>query len=206
MEEENNLETEEKTTFKSFIEMVIYMAIIIVSVVFIRYIFVSPFAVEGSSMEPGLHTGELIVVNKIGYANWFGIKFGEPERGDVVVVHPPNDPKKYYIKRVIALPEETIYFHNGEIIIENEEYPDGIRLNEDYLSEDNNKTSPPNGLRNTKVTLSERNYYLLGDNRKASSDSRSFGPIHKQNIVGKTEAIIYPVTDIRGIEDYEYSI
>ena len=73
------------------------MAIIIVGVILIRYLFISPFAVEGSSMEPTLHSNELIIVNKIGYANWFGLKFGEPERGDIVVVHPPNDPKKYYI-------------------------------------------------------------------------------------------------------------
>ena len=107
-------------------------------------------------------------------------------------------------QRCLIVPRVSLL--KNDIIIENVEYPDGITLDESYLSEKNIRTSPPNGLKNTKITLSERNYYILGDNRRASSDSRTFGPIHIQNIVGKTEAIIYPINMLRGIEEPEYDL
>ncbi len=196
---------EKSSTLNAFLETLLYMVAVFVIVVIIRYVFVSPFAVEGSSMEPNLHTGELILVNKIGYATVFGYEIGAPQRGDVVIINPPDDPKKFYVKRVIALPNETIEFHNGAVIIYNEDYLSGVTLAEDYLSDFNKNTKPPGGLRNKKIEIPARQYYVLGDNRNESRDSRSFGPVHEKNVVGKTEAVIFPVKDFRGVSDADYS-
>lgn len=190
----------------ALLEIIIYVVVILVSVVVIRYFFIAPFSVDGSSMEPNLHHNELIIINKIGYSEWFGFKFGQPKRGDIVVVIPPNDTSKFYVKRIVALPNENIEFVSGEIVIHNEEYPNGSRLSEKYLSDDNSSTNPPGGYRNKTVNLSEREYYILGDNRSHSHDSRKFGPINQANIVGKVWVVVWPFPHLRVLEDYIYSL
>lgn len=190
--------------WKSLGEMIIYMIVIFFAVVIIRYVFISPFAVDGSSMEPNLHNGELIIVNKIGYGSIFGKEIGEPKRGDIVVIIPPNAPTKHFVKRIIGLPGESLEFVNGDIIVYNEEHPSGVKLDESYLSSD--ISSIYFGEGNKKIDIPERNYFVMGDNRSHSQDSRSFGPVNRQNIVGKTEAIIYPLNTIRVVHDPDYTI
>lgn len=197
---------ERKTGFwKSVGEMIVYMIVIFVAVVIIRYVFISPFAVDGASMDPNLHSGELIIVNKIGYGNIFGYTIGEPERGDIVVIIPPNSPTKHYVKRVIGLPGETLEFIDGDVIIYNQENPSGIKLNEDYLPNDL-KTIYFGEEGNKKIIIPERNYFVMGDNRNHSQDSRSFGIVNRQNVVGKTEAILYPLNKVRIIHDPLYAL
>jgi len=188
----------------AFFEIVIYIVSVLISVVIIRYFFIAPFSVEGSSMEPNLHDAELIIINKIGYLEFLDFKVGEPERGDIVVIIPPNDTSKFYVKRIIGLPNDTLDFTNGEIVVKNNEYPNGVRLDEKYLSEDNNYTSPPGSYRNKTVTLGDREYYTLGDNRNASRDSRSFGPVNRANIIGKVWFVGFPLDKFRVVSHNEY--
>jgi len=190
----------------AILETVIYIVAILVSVVVIRHFFIAPFSVDGASMNPNLSHGELIIVNKIGYSELFGYKFGEPERGDIVVIIPPNDTSKFYVKRLIGLPNEKIEFTNGEVIVHNDSYPQGVRLDEDYLSYNNRYTNPPGGYRNKTISLHERDYYVLGDNRAHSHDSRAFGAINKSSIVGKVWFIAWPFEKIHIVKHYIYSL
>jgi len=200
--------TEEKDSlWAAFIEVVIYIVVILTLVVVIRYFFISPFSVDGQSMEPNLHHEELIIVNKIGYQQFLDYKVGEPERGDIIVLIPPQNTSKFYVKRIIGLPSEKVEFVNGEVIIKNEEYPQGVRLNEEYLKkQDNHHTNPPGGFRNRSISLGDREYYVLGDNRSHSSDSRSFGAVNRANIVGKVWLVAWPFEKFRIIEHYLYSL
>ena len=191
---------------QAIIEIVIYIVIILTSVVLIRYFLIAPFSVDGSSMEPNLHNSELIIINKIGYSNFFGHQIGEPERGDIVVIIPPNDTSKFYVKRIIGLPNEKVEFTNGEVIIRNDNFEQGLRLEEEYLSDDNQYTNPPGGYRNKVVTLGKRDYYVLGDNRSHSHDSRSFGAVNRSNIIGKVWFVAYPFEDFRTIHHYNYNL
>ena len=204
--EQKKTHIHKKSSFwKSLWEMIVYMVVIFVAVVFIRYVFLSPFAVDGASMDPNLHNGELIIVNKIGYGKIFGYTIGEPKRGDIVVIIPPNAPTKHYVKRIIGLPGEKLEFVDGDIIIYNEENPSGIKLDESYLPADV-ETIYFGQEKNKAVQLDERNYFVMGDNRNHSQDSRSFGEVNRQNIVGKTEAILYPLNAIKIIHDPLYAI
>lgn len=155
---------------------------------------VQPFDVEGPSMQPGLHTGEKVVVNLLAY------DFGSPHRGDVIVFHPPtsSDPNLYYVKRVIAIPGDTINVTPDGV------YVNGDRLTEPYISQTNAFGPVAEG---TPVVvppqkLGPNEYWVMGDNRDNSVDSRYFGPISRSSIIGKAEAVIWPVNTIEWLHDY----
>lgn len=131
------------------------------------------FRIEGYSMEPNLHQGQYLIVNKAVY--WLH----PPERGDIVVFAFPRAPDRDFIKRVIGLPGETIEIRNGSV------YIDGVLLDEPYLSEPTHGTVPPR-------TLAPGEYFVLGDNRDNSSDSRSWGPLPQDKIVGKAWLSYWP--------------
>jgi len=156
-------------------------AIIIAVVAFtIRYFLVEPFIVQGSSMESNFHNLDYLLVEKISD----NLHNGYP-RGSVVIFHPPGLPHQNYIKRIIGLPNEQIFIRNNQIIIQNQENPKGFALPENYLS-------PGTITEGTiKVKLGPDEYYVFGDNRANSKDSRSFGPIKKSEIIGKAWATIY---------------
>jgi len=140
-----------------------------------------PFLVSGPSMEPNFYDKEYLIVEEISY------HFRGPERGEVVVFHPPHNPRDWLIKRVIGLPGERIVIRNGEIYIYNEKNRDGRKLEESYLFP---------GLRTggeIDVTLKDNEYYLLGDNRNVSFDSRVFGPVEKKMIIGKVWIRAWPI-------------
>jgi len=141
----------------------------------VRYFLIQPFYVKGASMEPNFHDHEYLIIDELSY------RFTPPERGQVIVFRYPRNPQEYFIKRVIGLPGESIQIKDGQINIFNEENPTGLVLNEEYLPEDlttfNNSEE--------KITIGSDEYYVLGDNRNASKDSRSFGPVHKSFITGK---------------------
>ena len=150
--------------------VVISLAIIIP----VRYFLIKPFYVKGASMEPNLHDYEYLIIDEISY------RFQEPKRGEIVVIKYPFSPNQHFIKRVVGLPGEKIHVTAGKVYIFNQDYPDGIELEENYLSPD--VTTPGE----VEVELSENEYYFLGDNRSASLDSRAFGPLTKDSIVGRT--------------------
>ena len=131
----------------------------------IRYFLIQPFYVKGESMEPNFHSKEYLIIDELSY------RFNAPERGQVVVFRYPKNPQEYFIKRVIALPGESIQIRDGEVNIFNEENPEGWKLPEEYISEDVRTFSNGNEL----ITVKPDEYFVLGDNRAFSKDSRSFG-------------------------------
>jgi len=108
-------------------------------------------------------------------------RFKTPQRGDIVVFRYPLDPQEFFIKRLIGLPGESVQVKGGSVIIYNEQNPEGVAVDEAYLPKDL-KTY---GLTEDKVTLGDNQYFVFGDNRGSSKDSRSFGPVDKSFLIGK---------------------
>jgi signal peptidase I len=143
-------------------------------IVFFRAFIFQNFVVEGSSMYPTLMQGDRLIVSRLSYI------FGEPDRGDIIVFQYPFDPQRDFVKRIIGLPGETVAIQNGQVFINGQPLPD-----EPYVSNHSNDNYGP-------VTLSEEEYFVLGDNRTGSSDSRSWGPLQAHFIIGKAWFIYYP--------------
>ncbi|MBI4812775.1 signal peptidase I [Candidatus Falkowbacteria bacterium] len=159
------------------IKIVVVSALIVVP---IRYFVVQPFFVKGASMEPGFDDGHYLIINEISY------RLEAPERGDVIVFRYPLDPSQYYIKRIIGLPGETVEIVGGGVIIYNQRHPAGMVLVEDYLVAGQKTTG------DFRVTLRGDEYFVLGDNREASSDSRRWGPLDKDYIIGRVWVRAWP--------------
>lgn len=167
-------------SFLSFIWSTLKLVVIALAITLpIRYFVIQPFFVLGASMEPTFHNGDYLIINEISYF------VGQPSRGDVIVFRYPYNTKEYYIKRVIGLPGETIEIHSDRITIKNNEHPEGFALREAYL--------PPEITGGDIVkTLGPDEYFVLGDNREASSDSRSWGPLKREFITGKVWIRAFP--------------
>jgi len=164
----------------------------------IRVFLFQPFFVQGASMEPNFKDGDYLIINELGYKktnvgfdslNLFTVSpFKDLQRDDVVVFKYPKNPKQYFIKRVIGLPGEQIKISEGKITIFNKQNPDGIVLDEKlYLSGDVVTSSEQ--IR----TLKDDEYFVLGDNRQFSHDSRAWGPVSKSHIVGKVLLRAWPL-------------
>lgn len=166
-------------TFSCDIIKVAAIALILAGLV--RYFLVQPFFVEGASMEPNFENGEYLLIDEISYY------FKPAERGEVIVFHYPLDTSKYYIKRVVGLPGETVEIINGKIAIYNDSNPDGFFIDENYLSREGITAG------NIKKKLAHSEYFVLGDNRLASSDSRQWGALPKSDIVGRVWVRAWPV-------------
>lgn len=158
--------------------------IIIAFVVMIafRYFVAEPFIVSGNSMVPNFQNREYLVINKLSY------RLGEPERGDVIVFRYPKDTSQYFIKRILGLPGEKVKVENGRVIVYNNEHPQGVVVEEPYLPNQNVTFGPSDAL-----TLGSDEFYVLGDNRLASSDSRVWGVLPKKDIVGLAWLRVFPV-------------
>ncbi|OGE13270.1 signal peptidase I [Candidatus Curtissbacteria bacterium RIFCSPLOWO2_12_FULL_38_9] len=166
MDNKNNL----ITTLKEIIQT----AFISFGIFLFVYIFlVQPHRVQGISMQPNFESGELLLTEKISY------HFSKPNLNDVIVFQAPIGNKADFIKRIIALPGDTIKLEDGKVIV------NGSEVEENYI---NSKT---NG--NTAVLLGKDEYFVLGDNRSSSSDSRTFGPIKRSSIKGKVWLIYWPL-------------
>lgn len=132
-------------------------------------------------MQPTFETGQYLIIDQISY------QFEEPKRGDVIVFHYPNDPDKFFIKRIIGLPNETVVIEDGKVIIKNASHPDGVVLSETYLSGQSRDRN-----NNTVVQLGPDEYFVLGDNRGASLDSRVWGPLSEDFITGRVVLRLLP--------------
>lgn len=150
---------------------------------------VQPYRIDGPSMEPGLHTNEYVLVNLLAY------RFGSPQRGDVIVFHPPIDPSEQYIKRVIGIPGDTVTITATEVFVDN------VELKEPYVY-----PLAPGEFGSTtilsQVKIPAGEYFVLGDHRDNSTDSRVFGPVKAQNIIGKAEFVLWPINTIHVIDTY----
>ena len=152
--------------------------IVIISFVIIapiRYFLIQPFYVKGASMEPNFYDHEYLIVDEISY------RFNDPKRGEIIVFRYPKNPQEFFIKRIIAFPGERVQVKDGGVIVYNDEDPDGTTLEETYL-ENNVKTY---SLSEDIISLGPSEYFVLGDNRNASKDSRSFGPVDRSFVIGK---------------------
>jgi len=165
-EEENALARSAKKFGLFIFEAVKVILISLAIILPIRYFLVQPFIVKGASMEPNFHDREYLIINEIEY------RLNDPERGEVVILKDPLNPAIYFIKRVIALPGETIEIKKGHIYINEQE------LSETYIEDFGTETFDA-------VKLKDEEYYVMGDNRTNSFDSRRFGPVSRQSIIGK---------------------
>ncbi len=163
-----------------------FVLIILLIVIPVRVYVAQPFIVNGASMDPTFEHGEYLIVDQISY------RFNEPDRGDVVVFKYPNDQRQYFIKRIIGLPGETIKITNSSIVIYNDENPEGKELDEPYLKNRSVRYSV-NGL---ETTLGSSEYFVLGDNRMESSDSRSWGSLKRNLIIGRPLMRLLPPSSI----------
>lgn len=150
----------------------------------IRTYIASPFIVSGPSMDTTFANGNYLIVDRLSY------RFEEPERGDIVVFRFPLDPSRYHIKRVIGLPGETIRVNASGVYVVNAEHPDGYKLDESYIS----SNSMP--VEDERV-LGPTEYYVLGDNRDQSLDSRRTGAVDRKFITGRAFLRLFPFTDIQ---------
>jgi len=171
-----------KSEGNSFWELARFALLAIAIVIPIRMFIAQPFIVSGSSMVPTFTNGEYLIVDELSY------KLGEPERGDVVIFRYPNDQKKFFIKRIIGLPNEIVEIDGSTITITNEETEEKIKLNEPYV-----KNISENNIR---FELRDDEYYVMGDNRTASSDSRYWGAVPKKLLIGKAFLRLLPISKI----------
>ncbi len=169
-----------KTKRQEFFELLRFAFIAFIIVIPIRMFVAQPFIVNGESMHPTLANGDYLIIDEISYRN------SNPERGDVIVFRFPSDDKRFLIKRVVGLPGETLNLQGSTITIKK----DGteIVLDEPYLT----KKYSTYG----EWTLSDDEYFVMGDNRNASSDSRSWGVLTEDRIIGKTFLRLFPLSGI----------
>ncbi len=158
----------------------------------VRYFLIQPFYVKGASMEPTYLDHEYLIIDEISY------RWRDPVRGEVVVFRPPNNQKQYYIKRVIGIPGDRVKVTGGRVYLYNEANPSGEKLDEPYLGVSTNGVSGEGGVVQTygevDVVLKDNQFFVLGDHREASLDSRVFGPIDRRTIVGRTWLRGWPVS------------
>lgn len=161
-------------------EIVRFSIIAILIVIPIRMFIAQPFIVSGASMDDTFHSGQYLIVDQVSYY------FNDPTRGDVIVFRYPRDPAKFFIKRIIGLPGETVSIKDSVVTIYNDEYPKGFTLDEPYIKSMTNPATPL-----TEV-LGDREYFVMGDNRDHSSDSREWGILQKERIVGRAFVRLFP--------------
>jgi signal peptidase I len=171
--EETRDEADRRSSFKAILREVVETAIMTLVIFLLVRAGFQNFRIEGQSMETNLHDGEFLIVNKLLYY------IHPPQRGDVVVFHSPQNPRKDFIKRVVGLPGEEVELIDGEV------YVDGVRLYETYISNQGGRSWGPE-------VIGEFEYFVLGDNRDNSSDSRSWGMLDGNAIIGKAWVSYWP--------------
>jgi signal peptidase I len=153
---------------------IVQIAVLALAIILpVRYFLIQPFIVKGASMEPNFYDNEYLIIDELTF------QFRNPERGEIIVFRPPQHTDQYYIKRVIGLPGETVELRNGVITIFNTDVPNGFTIHESYLDPDEDTEG------RDRRTLGTDEYYVLGDNRDASLDSRYFGVVTQDDIIGR---------------------
>ena len=165
-------------------DILVFALLAIIIVIPIRTFIAQPFLVSGVSMDPTFKTHDYLIINEISYY------FREPKREEVVVMRYPLDTNTFFIKRIIGLPLETVTVKNGEIIIINKDNPKGFKIDSKYVI-DKHKS-----FESFSVTLGPTEYFVMGDNRKESSDSRFWGPLPRKDIIGTPIIRLFPFNKI----------
>lgn len=183
-----------KNFFSFMFELIKIIVISLAIIIPVRYYLIQPFYVKGASMEPNFYDHEYLIIDEITY------RFKDARRGDIVVFKYPRNPQEYYIKRIIGLPGEKVQIKDGDVYIFNNEYPEGVILNEYYLEDGIQTYSMNEGVEE----LADDEYFVLGDNRHSSKDSRSFGPVKESFLVGKVLLRGWPFSRIGLFNSPEY--
>lgn len=173
-----------------FLEMVKIVLLAGITIGLVRYFLFKPFYVKGQSMEPNYLEKDYLIIDEISY------RLRGPARGEVVVFHAPVG-KDYYLKRIVGLPGERVKIEDGKVIVFNNDNPQGILIDEGYL----NETTDGSLI----VTLKEDEYFVMGDNRDASYDSRRFGPVKDNAIVGRAWVRGWPIGRMTTLDKPEYN-
>ncbi len=177
--EQNEITIKKKSFLRECLEIIFFVAVIVIP---IQTFVGRTFIVIGNSMFPTFENKDYLIVDKLSY------HFKAPSRGDVIVFHPPINEKTYYIKRIIGLPGETIVVKKNEVTIINDTYPEGVTLEQPYASS--------LGESESNITLKTDEYFVMGDNRAVSSDSRAWGILPKDHISGRAFMRLYPFSHI----------
>lgn len=176
----------------SFAEIFEVALIAVGSVFLIRNFLVQPFLVNGASMVPNFYHGDYLLVDEVTY------RVRSPERGEVVVFRYPEDRNTYFIKRIIGLPGERVVIRDGRVSVYNDGSPRGAALDEGYLSAGQMTGNP------VDVTLAGDEYFMLGDNRSYSFDSRNWGPLKSGDIIGLARVRLWPLNEFRAFAAPQY--
>lgn len=163
-------------------EYIILIGTSLLMVFLVRTFIAQPFVVSGASMEPTFHTNEYLIVDQLSY------EIGNPKRGEVIIFKYPLIPSRYFIKRVIGLPGETVRITGTTVEIKEVGSDSYFTLDEPYVQ------FPKESF--VETTLNEDEYFVMGDNRMASLDSRSWGPLNESFIVGKAFVRLFPISKI----------
>jgi signal peptidase I len=185
MEEAKSENEQKKSGILEFVKVVLISAIIVIP---IRFYIAQPFIVSGASMEPNFNGGEYLIIDELSYL------LRSPERGEVIVFRYPLNQSEFFIKRVVGLPGETIVIREGEVFFSMED-KDPIKLDEPYLT--SSEITAPDGT----FILGENEYFVLGDNRLKSSDSRSWGVLNKDLVVGRAFIRLWPITKLGNVTE-----
>lgn len=179
----------------AFVWETIKIVVISLVIIFpIRYYLLQPFFVKGASMESNFEDGDYIFVDELSY------EVGNPHRGDVIVFRYPLDQSQFFIKRVIGLPGETVQVKDNKVTIYNASHPNGQVLPEPYLDKGQQT------LGDMTVKLDDNDYFVMGDNRLKSSDSRRWGPVNRSLITGKAFVRLWPWSEGIKIPHVTYPI
>lgn len=188
-------ETEKGLLYRSglfFLELVKIAILAGITIGLVRYFLFKPFYVKGQSMEPTFQEKDYLIIDEITY------RFREPQRGEVVVFRSPAGNGDYYLKRIVGLPGERVKIADHKVIVYNLENPQGVVVEELYLEE-----ATPGAI---MQSLSADQYFVMGDNRGASYDSRRFGPIEDKDIVGRAWFRGWPFTRISKFASPDYNL
>lgn len=175
------------STGRSFVRELLETVLLIAAIYAFVNLATARFVVDGHSMLPNFDTDQFIIVSRLSYI------LGEPERGDVVVFHFPEDPERDFIKRIIGLPGEKVTILGGRVYIDEE------LLDEPYIERFCSRISCDG-----EWLVGEDEFFVLGDNRSASKDSQDFGPVHRKFLVGRAFVRYWPPEDWALIEHWDY--
>lgn len=175
-----------KQTLFFILEIAQIVAIALVIVVPIRYFVFQPFIVRGASMEPNFHNGDYLIVDELTY------RFRSPARGEVIVFDYPQDPSQRFIKRIIGLPQETIALEGNQIVVTDKQ---GNQL----ILDENTYLTDSLWLGKKTVTLAKEEYFVMGDNRSHSFDSRRWGPVKEREIIGRAVLRAWPLDGLAAL-------